>query len=133
MKKYVMLLVCVLTFFSCKKKTTPTPTPTPTEENIAFDLNTGATVNHTASNFDFQVTLRSKMPTKGIKIDVTASEEATGTAVTPQPSAINSSTSVTNASVQNLPRQKWVITTVKVTSLSTATNSATQTFKVVYK
>lgn len=133
MKKYLILICFFVGIVSCGKKSTPTPIPTPTEENIAFDLNTGATVNHTASNFDFQVTLRSKMPTKGIKIEVTASEEATGTAVTPQPSAINSSTSVTSASVQNLPRQKWVVTTVKVTSLSTGTNSATQTFKVIYK
>lgn len=119
---------------SCGKKTTPTPpAPTPTEENISFDLNTGATVTQAAANYDFQVTLRSKMPTKGIKIEVTASEEVGGAAVTPQPAAINSTTSVTTASVQNLPRQKWVIVTVRVTSLNTATNTAVQTFKIIFK
>jgi hypothetical protein len=35
--------------------------------------------------------------------------------------------------ISALPRQLWCIVTVKVTSVSTASNSATQTFRIVYK
>ena len=62
-----------------------------------------------------------------------AAEEATGTPVVPQTSTVSSSTSITDCLVQNLPRQTWVVATVKVTSSSTLTNTASQTFRVVFK
>ncbi|MEO0065466.1 MAG: hypothetical protein RI983_792 [Bacteroidota bacterium] len=128
MKRYWLLFLPFLMAISCSKKTAPE-----VEENISFQLNTGAVITSAGSNQEFKVTLSSKMPKSGIKIDITAAEEATGIPVIPQSSAISSSSIVTDCLVQNLPRQKWVVTTVKVSSANTPSNNVTQTFKIVYK
>lgn len=125
------LLICLLIFAvatSCSKKVAPE-----IEENISFELNTGAVIVSSGSSQAFKVTMKSKIPKAGIKIDISAAEEATGTPVVPQTSTVSSSTSITDCLVQNLPRQTWVVATVKVTSSSTLTNTASQTFRVVFK
>lgn len=129
MKRISIYLLALLCMVACSKKTS-TPEP---EENIAFDLNTSAAVIHSSSSYSFQVTLKSKMPAGGIKVEVSAVQELAGTTVSPQPSAITSTSSATTAAVHNLPQQKWVVATVRVSSVSTTTNTATQTFRVVYK
>lgn len=130
MKHSLLIFGLFLVFASCKKSTT---TPVVKEENIVFETNAGLNAISTSGTFAFQVTLKSKMPTGGIKIEVSAIEEAGGAAVTPQPNPITSSTAVTDYSVQNLARQKWVVATVKVSSVTTPTNSSSQTFRVIYK
>lgn len=130
MKKIILMCISVFLFASCKKASTPSA---PKEENIVFETNAGSNAISTSGTFDFQVILKSKMPTNGIRIEVTANEEATGTSVTPQASGITTTTTSTNVSVQNLPRQKWVEATVKVTSISTSTNTASSKLRVIYK
>lgn len=130
--KKVLLPILGLIFLASCGKTSTTPQP-PAEENIVFETNAGQNVTSPSGNFDFQVTLKSKMPAKGIRIEVSAIDEVAQTAILPQNSGITSTTAVTSASVQNLPRQKWVEATVKVTSLSTATNTASGKFRVIYK
>lgn len=129
MKQLLIYSLLILTLGACSKKASG-PEP---EENIAFDLNTSSAVIHSSSSYSFQVTLRSKLPAAGIKIEVSAVQEVAGTTVSSQPAVITSTTTVTTAVVQNLPQQKWVVATVRVSSAATATNTATQTFRVVYK
>lgn len=127
MKSYIILFLTTIAFLSCTKKgATP-------EENIAFDLNSGAAVVNASNAYTFQINLKSKVPDSGVKIDVSAVEELAGTAVTPQPPSITSTSATISAAVQNLPRQKWVVASVRVSSIGTPTNAATQTFRIVYK
>jgi hypothetical protein len=129
MKQLLLYGLLALLLTACSKKNSK-PEP---EQNIVFDINTSSAVIHSNSSYSFQVTLKSKMPVSGIKVEVSAVQEVAGTAVSPQPAAITSTTSVTTASVQNLPQQKWVVANVRVSSATTATNTAMQTFRVIYK
>lgn len=122
-----ILFICIL--LSCGKK----PPAPEVEENVVFELNASQAAISTNSSYDFKVTMKSKLPKAGIRIELSAAEEAGGAAVTPQPAPVITTEATTDLSVQNLPRQKWVIATVKVTSVSTSTNTSTQTFRVVYK
>jgi len=72
------------------------------------------------------------MPSAGIKVEVSTKQEASGATVGTN-SSVNSTTANVNVGVSGLPQQVWCIVTIKVTSLSTATNSATQTFRIIYK
>ena len=129
MKKYFICMLFVAIAFGCGKKA---PVPD-VEENIVFDVNASQAVISSSSSYDFKVTIKSKLPKAGIRIEVSATEEAGGASVSPQPAPVNSTAAITDCVVQNLPRQKWVIVNVKITSLTTSTNTSTQTFRVVYK
>jgi len=122
-----ILFTCIL--LGCGKK----PPAPEVEENVVFELNASQAAISTNSSYDFKVTMKSKLPKAGIRIEVSAAEEAGGAAVTPQPAPVTTMAATADLYVQNLPRQKWVIATIKVTSVSTSTNTSTQTFRVVYK
>ena len=135
MKLYKLNLILVI-FFSvlisaCSSKS-PAPPPPPSEQPIAFMHNAGNNVLNPGSSLNFAVTLSSAMPASGIKVEVSTKEVASGNTVGTN-SSTNSTTSPVNASISGLPRQLWCIVTIKVSSVSTASNSATQTFRVVYK
>ncbi len=130
MKNIFGLLLIIIVAIACSKKSDPPPPP---EAPIAFDLDAAAINNALGSSFGFNVTLTSAMPsTSGIRIEVTAIEEGTGTSLT-QNAAIVSTVTKTAATVIGLPIQKWVIVTVKVISVKTSTNSLSKTFRVVFK
>lgn len=135
MKLYKLNIVLVIFFSalisSCSSKT-PAPPPPPSEQPIAFTHNAGNNVLNPGPSLNFAVTLTSAMPASGIKVELSTKEEASGNNVGTN-SSVNSTTSSVNASVSGLPRQLWCIVTIKVSSVSTASNSATQTFRVVYK
>ncbi len=140
MNKTLLYIFFIVFLFSCSKKvdnapaTPPTPTPVTPEQSIAFDIDAAAANTALGSSFSFNVRLTSTMPTaQGIRIEVSAIEEGTGTAVSPQNVPIISTSTTVAASVISLPVQKWVITTVKVSSVATATNTASKTFRVVSK
>ena len=119
MKKYLTCMLIVVVGLSCgKKESTPV-----IEENIQFDLNVSQAAISMGSTYNFRATLRSKLPRSGVRIEVSAVEESGGAAVTPQPAPITATTATADLTLQNLPRQKWVIATVRVTSANTATNT----------
>jgi hypothetical protein len=126
----IILLSVILLLESCGSKS-PTPPP-PTEQPIAFTHNAGNNVLNPAPSLNFNVTLSSAMPAAGIKVEVSTKEEASGNIVVTN-SSVNSTSATVNVGISALPRQLWCIVTVKVTSVSTASNSATQTFRIVYK
>ncbi len=127
----IILLSVILLLESCGSKS-PTPPPPPTEQPIAFTHNAGNNVLNPGPSLNFNVSLTSAMPAAGIKVEVSTKEEASGNTVGTN-SSVNSTSATVNVGISALPRQLWCIVTIKVSSVSTASNSATQTFRVVYK
>ena len=134
MKKLIhfLILIVVIAFISCGKKGGG-GVVTPKEDNIAFTVDAANSNISPGSSFSFNVKLTSAMPAQGIKIEITAIDDVSGSSITPQNAAVSSSSTTTSVSIINLPQQKWVDVTVKVSSVATPTNYATQQFKVVYK
>lgn len=132
-KQLKVIFLSLILIAACSKGGDPAPTPTPTEPTIAFDLDAAAINNALGSSFGFNVTLTSAMPsTSGIRIEVTAAEEGSGSSII-QNASIVSTVAKTAATVIGLPIQKWVIVTVKVTSVKTSTNTLSKNFRVVSK
>lgn len=127
MNRIALVAIIYVMLIGCKKNAVEV------EENIAFDISAASTVINPASSFDIKITMKSKVPSWGLKAEVSASEDVGGAAVSPQPSPLTFMTSTTTVSVQNLPRQKWVTVQVKVSSTKSTTNSAVQSFKIIYK
>ena len=125
----IILLSVIVLMESCSSKS---PTPPPAEQSIAFTHNAGNNVLNPGSSLNFAVTLTSAMPAAGIKVEVSTKEEASGNTVGTN-SSVNSTSATVNVGVAALPQQLWCIVTIKVTSASTVSNSATQTFRVIYK
>ena len=117
---------------SCGNKSNPAPPPPPSEQPIAFTHNAGSNTQNPGSSLSFTVTLTSTIPSGGIKVEVSTKEEATNNTVGSN-SSVNSSSATVNQNITGLPRQVWCITTIKVSSVSTPSNSNTQIFRVVYK
>ena len=126
----IIFLFAVILIQSCGSKNPPPPPPS--EQPIAFTHNAGKNVLNPGPSLNFNITLTSTMPAAGIKVEVSTKEESSGNAVGTN-SSVNSTSAAVSASVSSLPRQVWCIVTIKVTSLSTASNSATQTFRIIYK
>jgi hypothetical protein len=78
-------------------------------------------------------TLTSIMPSsKGITIETTLVNQTTSANIS-QSAAVTSTSAVNNLQFINLPQQQWCTATVKVSSVATPSNSAAQSFTVVYK
>lgn len=124
----ILVLSVIILIQSCGSKSPPPPA----EQPIAFTHNAGSNVINPGPSLNFNVTLTSTMPGTGIKVEVNTKEEASGNEVGTN-SSVNSTSATVSAGVNTLPRQVWCIVTIKVTSANTASNSATQTFRIVYK
>jgi ABC-type glycerol-3-phosphate transport system substrate-binding protein len=124
----IIFFAVVIFYTGCGNKGSSGP---PADQQIVFTHNAGNATQNPGATLAFTVTLTSAMPASGIKMDVSTITEVGGTAVS-NSSASGSSASV-NMSVTSLPRQVWCVTTVKVSSVGTPSNTATQIFRVVYK
>lgn len=113
---------------------TPTPTPTPTEENIVFtvDIDPGTGV-YTAlgATQDAKVTISSKLPGAGVTVDVTVKKDSDNSVVSS--SSVTTSISPLTVTISNLSPGVVCTATFTVTSKTTATNSATKSFKIARK
>ena len=140
MKKIVLLIPIVIgSIISCSKSSdgggssTPTPPSTPSETPVAFTINAANNSVSLTNGFAVTATLTSIMPSsKGITIETTVVDQ-TNSANIPQSAAITSTSAVNNLQLVNLPQQRWCTATIKVSSVATPANSATQSFTVVYK
>lgn len=133
----VLLVTILLTAgMSCNKGDSGgggTPPP-PAEVQIAFTISPdpGTTVLAAlAATQDIAITISSKLPTAGVKIDLTLTKDADGSTVFSQ--SLTSSSSSVTATFQNLVSGVICTATIKVTSASTASNNASKTFKIAKK
>ena len=140
MKKLFFILPIVIgSIISCSKSsdgggsTTPAPPPTPAETSVAFTINASNNSVSLTNGFAVTATLTSIMPSsKGITIETTVVDQ-TNSANIAQSAAITSTAAVNNLQLVNLPQQHWCTATIKVSSVATPSNSASQSFTVVYK
>ena len=127
-----------MSFISCSKSnSTPTPPPQPPieqEANIAFGVDPDPGVGIAAaqsSNYSFKVSLSSKMPSNGIKIDITTKRDADGTVI--ESKSFESSSTSNDISVGSLSMGVLYEISVVVTSKKTISNSAVKKFRVARK
>lgn len=123
----VFLLILQATFSGCTKST-----PKEVEEGIKFETDATDQNISNADKFIFTAKLLSAMPSNGIKLSITAKEEISNTDL-PQDPPFVSKGSQTALNVKGLPKQKWVIATVKVCSAKDTLNCVSKSFKIVYK
>jgi len=69
---------------------------------------------------------------KGITIETTLVNQTTSSNIA-QSAPITSTSAVNNLQLVNLPQQHFCTATIKVSSVATPSNSASQSFTVVYK
>lgn len=123
----ILSVVCMLLFSGCIKTAVNDSDP------IVFTTDASANNISVASSFPFKVTISSRIGYSGLSVAVTAVEEVSGLSVTPQPPSFKTNISDNSTSIINLPQQKWVVATIKVTDLYNANNTASKTFRVIYK
>ena len=137
MKKIIFLLPIVIgSIISCSKSSDSEVTTnhtTPAETSVAFTINASNNSVSLTNGFAVTATLTSIMPSSnGITIETTVVDQ-TNSANIAQSAAITSKSAVNNLQLVNLPQQRWCTATIKVSSVATPSNSASQSFTVVYK
>jgi hypothetical protein len=116
--------------------TPPPPTPpTPTEENIVFtfDIDPGSNIYAAlGTTQEVKITVTSKMPTAGVITDIVVKKDADGSAVSSSTLAASTMVPI-NGMITNLATNVVCTATITVKSATTATNTATKTFKIAKK
>ena len=118
--------------------TPPPPTPpTPTEENIVFtfDIDPGSNIYAAlGATQEVKITVTSKMPTAGVTTDIVVKRDSDGVTVSSTPLPLVASTSVPiTSTISNLATNVVCTATITLKSATTATNTATKTFKIARK
>lgn len=126
-KLFVSVAVISIIMTACKKGSIKEK-----EEGIKFETDALESNICSADKFTFTVKLLSAMPSNGIKLVVNAKEEGSGLSIDQDAFLISKGTQ-TALNVKGLPKQKWVVATVKVCSAKDTSNCASKTFKVVFK
>ena len=136
MKKTIAILpILIAALFSCSKSSSSADSPaTPAAETpVAFTISATNNSVSLTNGFAVTATLSSAMPSsKGIKVETTLLDQSTNANIT-QNAAVSSVVAANNLQLINLPQQHWCTATVKVSSVATPSNSASQSFTVVYK
>ena len=114
--------------------TPPTP-PTPTEENIVFtyDIDPGSNIYAAlGTTQEVKITVTSKMPTAGVITDIVVKKDSDGSVVSSSTLAASTMVPI-NGMISNLATNVVCTATITLKSASTATNTATKTFKIAKK
>ncbi|MEY4553144.1 MAG: hypothetical protein RL099_1472 [Bacteroidota bacterium] len=112
----------------------PTP-PTPTEEAIVFtyDIDPGSNIYAAlGTTQEVKITVTSKMPTAGVITDIVVKKDSDGSAVSSSTLAASTMVPI-NGMISNLATNVVCTATITVKSATTATNTATKTFKIARK
>lgn len=126
--KFPLLLISVsVLLYSCTKGPVKEVEEPISYETDALDVNIS-----NSDKFIFTAKLLSAMPSNGIKLSITAKEEVSGSDLS-QDAPIVSKGPQTALNVKGLPKQKWVVATVKVCSAKDTLNCVSKSFRVVYK
>ncbi len=105
-----------------------------TEENLIIALNPdpGNTIAQSlGSDYSFSILVQSRMPALGVTIDISCKKESDNSVVFSQ--TLQSTTSPIPVTIIGLPFNEVCIVTINVKSKSTATNTASKTFRLVKK
>lgn len=131
----------ILFTLSCSKSgssgggTTPPPPPPPeVEENIVFSLDPdpgSTTATAQSGTYTFKVNITSKLPSSGVNIDITTTQESNGSVL--ETKNIKSTVANNDVSTGTLASGVVYKVNVKVSSQKTSTNSSTKEFKVARK
>ena len=137
MKKTIAFLpILVVVLISCSKSSssnTDTAPPAVVETPVAFTINATNNSVSLTNGFAVTATLSSNMPSaKGISIETTLVDQSTSANI-PQNAAVVSLAPGNTIQLLNLPQQHWCTATIKVSSVATPSNNASQSFTVVYK
>ena len=114
--------------------TPPTPPP-PTEENIVFtyDIDPGSNIYAAlGTTQEVKITVTSKMPTAGVITDIVVKKDSDGSVVSSSTLAASTMVPI-NGMITNLATNVVCTATITLKSASTATNTATKTFKIAKK
>ncbi len=114
--------------------TPPTPPP-PTEENIVFtyDIDPGSNIYAAlGTTQEVKITVTSKMPTAGVITDIVVKKDSDGSVVSSSTLAASTMVPI-NGMISNLATNVVCTATITLKSASTATNTATKTFKIAKK
>jgi uncharacterized protein (UPF0264 family) len=126
MRRTIFLYAMIFLLMSCKKSSVPTP-----EAAIVFTIDAANNSTSLGSSFPVVVTVTSAMPAQGIKIDATLTDQTNTNSIAQ--SSVSSSVAKVTYTITGLPKQHLCTATIKVTSATTLTNTASQSFTVVYK
>ncbi len=137
LKSAFLFVGLVSMLLSCSKKEstpTPPPPPPPAEENLVFSIDPDpgtSTGVANAENYNFAVKISSKLPTSGVRLDLTTKKESDNSTVDSK--SIESSTSDISVSTGKLVVGTVYIVKVTLTSKSKSTNTASKEFKIARK
>jgi hypothetical protein len=127
--KWFLLILLTLGLNSCNKSN-----PTPVEEAITFTINPdpGSTIYAAlGTSQDVSISVTSKLPAAGVKIDLSLTKDLDGSSVFSQ--SLNSTLPNVTATFQNLSSGVVCSGTIKIVSLTTSTNTSIKTFKIAKK
>ncbi len=129
MKRVFLIIITgiLIMAFGCTK------TANNNSDSIVFTTDAAASNISVASNFPVAIKITSRIAYSGLKVTISAIEEVSGLTVSPQPPAFITNSVNNSSSVINLPQQKWVVATVTVTDVTNASNTASKSFRVIYK
>ena len=122
-----IVAMIVLTTASCHK-----PVPEAPEQDLLISIDAASYTIVTDPVFSFKVKVESTMPAGGVKIETTVVSEIDNVSY-PQGAPLNTYNPTNTITIGALPRQKICICTIKVTSMSKSTNTATTGFRIGYK
>ena len=133
MKNIILAAVLIIWLSSCNRTVSGGGNQPVQESAVAFILDASNASVSPGSNFQVIVTLTSALPSsKGINIVANVSDQTNNNSIT-QNAAIISTLTKNTITLINLPEQHWCKATIIVSSVSTPSNSASQSFTVVYK
>ena len=121
----IVVSLCAITMLKCDKDPDA-------EDNLSISTDAPAYNETNGPDFNFRVTVESKMPPGGVRIIYTVRGEADNFNY-PQGPTIETFDKTTALKLINLPRQKFCIANVRVISKSQGTNNTSKDFRVVYK
>jgi hypothetical protein len=123
----LIMAMIVLTTLGCDK-----PVPATSEQDLLISIDAGSYTIITDPVFSFKVKVESTMPPGGVRIEISVISEIDNQNY-PQGAPLNTYNPINTITIGALPRQKICVCTIKVTSLTKSTNTATTGFRVGYK
>ena len=122
-----LIFLLLMVVHACKKDDSP-----PAEAKLDVKLSSAAIETSPSNTFNFSVTINSQLPAGGVKINVDVKREDNNASVYSIQASSNSAAN--NFTISPLPPgQIYCLATITVTSVSTATNTWSGTFRVLWK